>query len=61
MLEIFEEPEMATAYLGALAVVAKDPEETISKYSSGTSPGTEGAPNARERSTQTKPNHQLHA
>ncbi len=32
LLEVFEEPDMATAYLGALASVAQDREETISEY-----------------------------
>ena len=32
LLEIFEEPDMATAYLGALAAVAQDREESISEY-----------------------------
>ena len=32
LLEIFEEPDMATAYLGAFAAVAQDREETISEY-----------------------------
>ena len=32
MLEVFEEPDMATAYLNALATVTQDREETISEY-----------------------------
>ena len=32
LLEVFEEPDMATAYLNALATVAQDREETISEY-----------------------------
>ena len=32
LLEVFEEPDMATAYLGSLAAVAQDREETISEY-----------------------------
>ena len=32
LLDIFEEPDMATAYLGALAAVAQDREESISEY-----------------------------
>ncbi len=32
LLEVFEEPDMATAYLGALAAVAQEREETISEY-----------------------------
>ena len=32
LLEVFEEPDMATAYLNALATVTQDGEETISNY-----------------------------
>ncbi len=32
LLEVFEEPHMATAYLNALATVTQDREETISEY-----------------------------
>ena len=32
LLEVFEEPDMATAYLNALATVTQDREETISEY-----------------------------
>ncbi len=32
LLEVFEEPDMATAYLNALATVTQDREETISGY-----------------------------
>ena len=32
LLEVFEKPDMATAYLGALATVAQDREQTISEY-----------------------------
>ena len=32
LLEVFEKPDMATAYLGALAALAQDREETISEY-----------------------------
>ena len=32
LLEVFEEPDMATAYLNALSTVTQDREETISEY-----------------------------
>ena len=32
LLEVFEEPDMATAYLNALATVTQDRKETISEY-----------------------------
>ena len=32
LLEVFKEPDMATAYLNALATVTQDREETISEY-----------------------------